>query len=263
MPDAMQSAIKWFLSEFGARAEADLQGTPFTRQLLAAIAVQETYEVWGGLYTNPTISTERLLQLCVGDTIDAPARSAFPRNRAELEALHGGAAIFEVARAALDAGASIINDVWGFQHDPALARVAAERGVPAVIMHNRLEDVGTVSASYHKVAVANPSKFCHGFGIFQYDIQFCKTNPDFFVNRKWYSFDECLKVFVLELKAAVQATYGSAKTSLAHDEMVYVAIAYNKGSAKVGGGFKQGFKDPSGKYYGELIDTFLTMAEQV
>ena len=45
-----------------------------------------------------------------------------------------------VARAALDAGASIINDVWGFQHDPALAQVAAERGVPAVIMHNRLED---------------------------------------------------------------------------------------------------------------------------
>ena len=45
-----------------------------------------------------------------------------------------------VARAALDAGASIINDVWGFQHDPALAQVAAERGAPAVIMHNRLED---------------------------------------------------------------------------------------------------------------------------
>ena len=49
-----------------------------------------------------------------------------------------------VAQAALDAGASIINDVWGFQHDPALARVAAERGVPAVIMHNRLEDDPTI-----------------------------------------------------------------------------------------------------------------------
>lgn len=46
----------------------------------------------------------------------------------------------EVARAALDAGASILNDVWGFQRDPGMAKLAAERGVPAVIMHNRDHD---------------------------------------------------------------------------------------------------------------------------
>lgn len=45
-----------------------------------------------------------------------------------------------VARAALDAGASIINDVQGFQHDPDMARLVAERGVPAVIMHYRETD---------------------------------------------------------------------------------------------------------------------------
>ena len=46
----------------------------------------------------------------------------------------------EVAEAALAAGATIINDVWGFQHDPDLAKVAARSGAPTVIMHNRLED---------------------------------------------------------------------------------------------------------------------------
>jgi dihydropteroate synthase len=42
-----------------------------------------------------------------------------------------------VAEAALAAGASIVNDVWGLQRDGDLARVVAERGVPVVIMHNR------------------------------------------------------------------------------------------------------------------------------
>jgi len=44
-----------------------------------------------------------------------------------------------VARAALDAGAHMLNDVWGVSDDPAMARVAAERGAPIVLMHNRAE----------------------------------------------------------------------------------------------------------------------------
>ena len=43
----------------------------------------------------------------------------------------------EVARWALDAGASIANDVWGLQRDPTLVRLIAERGVPVIVMHNR------------------------------------------------------------------------------------------------------------------------------
>lgn len=42
-----------------------------------------------------------------------------------------------VARAAVDAGASLINDVWGLRRDPGMARVAAELHVPAVLMHNQ------------------------------------------------------------------------------------------------------------------------------
>ena len=44
-----------------------------------------------------------------------------------------------VAAAALDAGAAMINDVWGVAEDDALARLAAEREAPIVLMHNRVE----------------------------------------------------------------------------------------------------------------------------
>ena len=43
----------------------------------------------------------------------------------------------EVARAALDAGVAMLNDVWGLQRDAGMARLAAEHGVPVVVMHNR------------------------------------------------------------------------------------------------------------------------------
>jgi dihydropteroate synthase len=44
-----------------------------------------------------------------------------------------------VAAAALDAGASLLNDVWGVLPDDAMARLAAERRVPIVLTHNRGE----------------------------------------------------------------------------------------------------------------------------
>ncbi|MDP3257780.1 dihydropteroate synthase [Bosea sp. (in: a-proteobacteria)] len=43
----------------------------------------------------------------------------------------------EVAEAAVKAGASIVNDVWGAQRDPAIAGVAARHGAPIILMHNR------------------------------------------------------------------------------------------------------------------------------
>ena len=44
-----------------------------------------------------------------------------------------------VAVAALDAGADLLNDVWGVAPEMDLARLAAERGVPLILMHNRAE----------------------------------------------------------------------------------------------------------------------------
>src|SRR5215510_1306170 len=42
-----------------------------------------------------------------------------------------------VAAWALAQGAAIVNDVWGLQRDPDMARVVAEHRVPVIIMHNR------------------------------------------------------------------------------------------------------------------------------
>lgn len=42
-----------------------------------------------------------------------------------------------VARGALEAGASIVNDVWAAQRDPATAVAAAEAGAYLVLMHNQ------------------------------------------------------------------------------------------------------------------------------
>lgn len=42
-----------------------------------------------------------------------------------------------VARAALAAGASMVNDVWAARRDPGTAEAAAERGAHLVLMHNQ------------------------------------------------------------------------------------------------------------------------------
>ncbi|MBI3158034.1 MAG: dihydropteroate synthase [Chloroflexi bacterium] len=43
----------------------------------------------------------------------------------------------EVAAAALDAGANLINDVWALEADPHMAPLAAGRGAAVILMHNR------------------------------------------------------------------------------------------------------------------------------
>ena len=42
-----------------------------------------------------------------------------------------------VARAALDHGASVINDVWGLKADPLVAEVAVDYGAGLIVMHNQ------------------------------------------------------------------------------------------------------------------------------
>lgn len=49
----------------------------------------------------------------------------------------------EVAEAAIHAGASMINDVWGAKKDPHIARVAADYQVPLILMHNRVNNAYT------------------------------------------------------------------------------------------------------------------------
>ena len=42
-----------------------------------------------------------------------------------------------VAKAALSAGADLLNDIWGFRYDEKMAELAAEYDVPVCLMHNR------------------------------------------------------------------------------------------------------------------------------
>jgi dihydropteroate synthase len=44
---------------------------------------------------------------------------------------------FEVARHALDAGANMINDIWGLKREPKLAELAAQRKIPLILMSNQ------------------------------------------------------------------------------------------------------------------------------
>jgi dihydropteroate synthase len=44
-----------------------------------------------------------------------------------------------VAEAAIEAGADLLNDVWGVGPDPGMASIAAEHGLPLIVMHTRAE----------------------------------------------------------------------------------------------------------------------------
>jgi dihydropteroate synthase len=68
----------------------------------------------------------------------------------------------EVAAVALDAGAAIVNDIWGLRTpdggwNSALADLAAARGAPIVIMHNRRAQatVGPLGGHYPQVEYAD------------------------------------------------------------------------------------------------------------
>ena len=126
-----------------------------------------------------------------------------------------------------------------------------------------LEAVGQVNAAYHRIAISNPNKFCHGFGIFQYDIQFCKKDPEYFIDKKWKIFGNALAKGITELKAAQKTAKLGAKNQLTDAELAHVAIAYNTGRFNPSRGLKQGFKDSTGKFYGELVAQYIALAHAV
>jgi len=47
----------------------------------------------------------------------------------------------KVAKLALENGANMINDVWGLQKEPAIAKHIADYNVPVVIMHNKKNNI--------------------------------------------------------------------------------------------------------------------------
>lgn len=51
----------------------------------------------------------------------------------------------ETAHECLAEGAQIINDIWGFRYDPAMAATVAEAGATAILMHNRTQGAQAVA----------------------------------------------------------------------------------------------------------------------
>lgn len=111
----------------------------------------------GGLYDDPAVAVDHALKMAEegADIIDIGGESTRPgsdpvptdeeikRVLPVIKALSGNLKVpisidtqkADVAKAALDAGASIINDVSAMSFDPAMAGVAAAAGVPVVLMH--------------------------------------------------------------------------------------------------------------------------------
>ena len=225
MPDKCD--MRWFKQTFHEQIDAALQDSPFTLDFMTALACQETGEVWP-ILRKSDLSLDRILELCVGDTLDAPNRSAFPKNKAALVAVANpdGQAMFDLA-------------------------------------HQLLVEMAQFVDSYKQVA-KQANKFCHGYGIFQFDLQFFEDDPEYFLERQFANFDQCLAKAIGELNSAQNKIPTLRnKTELTDREMAFVAIAYNTGHFNPAKGLKQGFRPPGGLFYGEQIFDFNNQAKAV
>lgn len=226
MPAAQD--IQWFKQTFGPQILQQIANTPFTADMITAIACQETGYIWARLRRlNKTVP--QITALCNGDTIDAKpngkGRSAFPKNKADLLASPRGRDMFAIARTDLEALANLFNDF--------------------------------------KPAAQNPDKFCRGFGVFQYDLQYFKTTPEYFLRGEYRDFDLSLKRCLQELKRGLARLNWQNKVLLTDDELAAIAIVYNSGRYVPSKGLKQGHMDSEGRYYGEKFYDYLRLAHKV
>ena len=224
MPNAAD--MKWFKENFHAEVETAIANTPFTLDLMVALACQETGDVWPILRRKP-LTVDRIVALCVGDTIDfnpttGKGRKAFPKNKAALLAVPRGDEMFAIA-------------------------------------HEALVEMGQQIPGF---PVSNPNKFCHGYGMFQLDLQFFKDDPDYFLEKRYEKFSETLGKCIGELTDKAKKIGLFDKPSLTDMELTAVAIAYNSGTFKPSLALKQGHFDGS-KFYGEEIFDFIRVAHTV
>jgi hypothetical protein len=218
--------IRWFKEQFHSDIEAAVGGTPFNLDMMTALACQETGEIWPLLRKEKRLSTSQIVALCVGDTLDSDrGRKAFPKTKTDLLAADNGRTMFEIARKAL-------------------------------------VDMAAHIKSYRSAA-SNPNKFVHGFGIWQYDLQFFRDDPEYFLQKRYETVSGTLGKALDELRDALKKVGFQNKTSLTDMEMAIVAIAYNTGGFKPRLGLKQGFKGPDGRFYGEQIFDFIRLSKSV
>ncbi len=216
--------MRWFKEQFQTRIEPALAGTPLGIDLIVALACQETGHIWSTL-RKKGMSTDTILALCVGDTLDADkGRRAFPQTKAALLAEPRGDEMFAIARQAL---VDMSKHIGGFSG-----------------------------------AVAKPHKFCHGYGMFQRDLQFFCDDPEYFLQKKYERFDDTLAMCIAELKRGLKTTGLQNRASLTDMESASVAIAYNTGRFVASKGLRQGHNNGS-QFYGEAIFDFIRQSKTV
>lgn len=71
----------------------------------------------------------------------------------------------EVARQAIEAGATMINDVWGAKWDQKMAQVASDYQVPIILMHNRREAVYNHLIEDMKADLQESIEICREAGV--------------------------------------------------------------------------------------------------
>ncbi len=217
--------IRWFKNQFQGEVEAAVSGTPLTLDFITALACQETGSIWPHL-RKAGLAVPQIAALCVGDTLDADkGRRAFPKTKADLVSREGGQQMFELG-------------------------------------HQVLVEMAKFVPGYEKVA-KNASKFCHGYGVFQLDLQFFLSEPDFFLDRRWETFSGSLGRAVGELEEALE-TLGleDRQEPLSDLEFAHVGIVYNTGGFKPLKGLKQGHQS-DGRFYGENLFDFIRLCHTV
>ena len=143
--------MKWFKQNFHNEVEAAIMGTPFSLDLIVAIACQETGHIWPALRKRQLTRTE-FWRLCWRHHRREPRQQQGPQGVPEEQGgtlwQSKGQEMFGIARKAL-----------------------ADMAQP-----------------FRGSTRANPNKFCHGFGVFQFDLQFFNDEPDYFLERRYEKF---------------------------------------------------------------------------
>lgn len=217
------SDMRWFKETFWSELKAATDGTVFDPDMVSAIACQETGSLWAPMRKRG-LSKDEIVRLCCGDTLDAPNRSAFPKTRAHLEAVEGGKDMFAIARKAL---------------------LDMSEHVPG-----------------YGFAKNRKNKFCHGYGVFQLDLQFFKVEPEYFLERRYEQFSQTLGRALRELKSCQRKRGLQDRTSITDFEFVTIAITYNTGRFRPNKGLKQGHFDGE-KHYGEHINDYVARLRQI
>lgn len=194
LPLSKQQAIKaynWLAPNFDAIVEKNIAGTPFSKKLIYAIALQETAYKW--INWIDKYSTEIILQRCIFDAngdFPGTSRFAFPKNK------------------------DAFKKEFGEDFTNMLIKEAnLQRKMPQASYPNGFQ----------------PASFLYkGYGIFQYDLQFVKTDESFFREKKWYSFDECLQRVIKELSVKYSITNNIDKAVVKYNGVGRDAENYGK-----------------------------------